>query len=74
MLDDEGWGDNQERHEAEAVADVRPVEAGPGVGGSTTKAAAPMWWAVWAESSEVLGCQSPRPSGSENAECCKQPM
>ena len=32
MLDDEGWGDNQERHEAEAVADVRPVEAGPGVG------------------------------------------
>ena len=55
MLDDEGWGDNQERHEAEAVADVRPVEAG-------TKAAAP------------LGCQSPHPSGSENAERCKQSM
>ena len=32
MLDDEGWGDIQERHEGEAVADVRPVEAGPSVG------------------------------------------
>ena len=33
--------------------------------GSTTKAAAPTFWA------EVLGCQSPRPSGSENAEHCE---
>ena len=39
------------------------------VWGSTKKAAAPTWWAVWAE---VLGCQSTCPSGSENAECCKQ--
>ena len=32
MLDVEGWGDIQERHDSEPVADVCLVEAGPGVG------------------------------------------
>lgn len=32
MLDEEGWGDNQERHGSEAVEDGFPVEAWPGVG------------------------------------------
>ena len=39
------------------------------VWGSTTKAAAATWCAVQAD---AVGCQSPSPSGSENAEHCKQ--